>query len=94
MNVGLLTLTYRLYGLESVKDRRSILRHLVAIVRAEGPAFAVCEIAPDAGLQRASLRVAHLSTDATHTRAALGRLEGKLDRGNGYEVIEATTEVL
>jgi uncharacterized protein YlxP (DUF503 family) len=94
MKVGLLTLSYRLSGLESIKERRSIIRRLVADVRAEGAAFAVCEIDADGGLQRARLRVAHLSPDEGHTRTTLSRLEKKLDRGNGYELIEASTEIL
>lgn len=94
MKVGLLTLSYRLYGLESIKERRSIVRHLLAEIHAEGAAYAACEVDPDGGLQRAAVRIAHVSTDAGYTRAALGRLEQKLDRGNGYEAIEAATEIL
>jgi uncharacterized protein YlxP (DUF503 family) len=94
MRVGLLTLSYRLYGLKSIKERRSIVRRLVAQVHAEGPAFAVCEIDPDGGLQRAAIRVAHLSEDAARTSTALARLQGKLERGSGYEAVDATTEIV
>jgi uncharacterized protein YlxP (DUF503 family) len=94
MRVGLLTLSYRLYGLESIKERRSVVRRLIADVRAEGPAFAVCEIDPDAGLQRATLRIAHVSADAERTTLALRRLESRLGRGNGYEAIDANMEIL
>ncbi len=94
MRVGLLTLSYRLYGLASVKERRSIVRRLIANVRAEGPAFAVCEIEPDGGLHQATIRVAHLSTDPARTVSVLGRLRTRLDRGNGYEVTDETMEIL
>lgn len=94
MRVGLLTLSYRLYGIHSLKERRSIVRHLVALVRAEGEAFAVCEIDPNAGLQRVSLRVAHVSTDAVRMNRALARLRGKIERGDGYEAIEVGEEIL
>ncbi len=94
MRVGLLTLSYRLYGLESIKGRRSIVRRLLADVRAEGTAFAACEVDPDGGLQHASIRVAHVSNDAERTTSALARLEAKLARGDGYETIEARTEIL
>jgi len=94
MKVGLLTLSYRLYGVRSIKERRSIVRRLVADARGAGDAFAVCEMDPNGGLQRTALRVAHLSTDETQTRTALGRLERRLERGGGYEVIEAVTEIL
>ncbi len=94
MRVGLLTLSYRLVGLRSIKERRSIVRRLIAQVHAEGPAFAACEIDPNAGLQRAAIRVAHLSEDAARTGAALAKLQEKLERGSGYEVIDATTEIV
>jgi uncharacterized protein YlxP (DUF503 family) len=94
MRVGLLTLRYRLVGLGSIKERRSIMRRLIAQVHAEGPAFAVCEIDPDGGLQRAALRIVHLSEDAARTMTALARLQEKLERGNGYEVFDAATEIV
>ncbi|MCX6100206.1 MAG: DUF503 family protein, partial [Candidatus Bipolaricaulota bacterium] len=89
MKVGLLTLCYRLYGRESIKERRSIVRRLIAQVHAQGPAFAVCVIDPGGGLQRAGLRIAHLSEDAARTTTALAHLQEKLERGNGYEVFDA-----
>ncbi len=94
MRVGLLTLSYRLYGLESIKQKRSVVRGLIAQVRSEGAAYAACEIDPDAGLQRAALRVAHVSEDAARTSLALARLCSRLERGEGYEAIDATTEIL
>jgi uncharacterized protein YlxP (DUF503 family) len=94
MRVGLLTVSYRLYGIQSIKERRSIVRSLIAKVHAEGAAFAACEVDPDGGLQRAAIRVAHLSTDAARTTLALARLREKLERGNGYEAIDIASEVL
>lgn len=94
MRVGLLTLSYRLYGLASVKERRSIVRRLIADVRAEGPAFAVCEVEPDGGLHQATIRVAHLCKDPARTASALTRLRTRLDRGNGFEVTDETMEIL
>lgn len=94
MRVGLLTLSYRLVGLQSIKERRSIVRRLVADVRAEGTAFAACEVDPDGGLQRATLRVAHVSPDAEHSARELARLASRLERGNGYETIDAVVEIL
>jgi uncharacterized protein YlxP (DUF503 family) len=94
MRVGLLTLSYQLFGLRSIKERRAIVKHLVAQVHAEAPAFAVCEIDPDGGLHRASIRVAHLSSGSARTASALARLREKLERGDGYEVTSAETEML
>lgn len=94
MKVGLLTLSYRLYGLESIKERRSIVRRLIAAAHAEGAAFAVCEIDPDGGLHKATIRIAHVSEDAERTSSMLARLKARLERGSGYETIDATTEIL
>jgi uncharacterized protein YlxP (DUF503 family) len=94
MRVGLLTLSYQLFGLRSIKERRAIVKRLVARVHAEGPAFGVCEIDPDGGLHRASIRVAHLSSDPAHTASALTHLRGKIERGDGYEITDAETEML
>jgi uncharacterized protein YlxP (DUF503 family) len=94
MRVGLLTLTYRLFGLRSVKERRAIVKHLIAQVHAEGPAFAVCEIDPDGGLQRAAIRVAHLSEDVARTSSALAHLCDRLERGDDFEATSAETEIL
>jgi len=94
MRVGLLTLSYRLYGIRTIKERRAIVRRLVAQVHAEGAAFGVCEIDPDGGPQRASLRIAHVSTDTVRTNLALTRLKDRLERGDGYEAIEAVAEIL
>jgi uncharacterized protein YlxP (DUF503 family) len=94
MRVGLLTLSYQLFGLSSIKERRAIVKHLIAQVHAQGSAFAVCEIDPDGGLHRASIRVAHLSSDVALTASALAHLREKLERGDGYEAIGAETETL
>ncbi len=94
MRVGLLTLSYRLFGLRSIKERRAIVKHLIAQVHAEGPAFAACEIDPDGGLRRAAIRVAHLSVDSARTAVALARVREKLERGDGYEATDAETEIL
>jgi uncharacterized protein YlxP (DUF503 family) len=83
-----------LRGLTSIKERRSIVRRLIADVRAQGPAFAVCEVEPGGGLHQATIRVAHLCTDPAHTASALTRLRTRLDRGNGYEVTDETMEIL
>jgi uncharacterized protein YlxP (DUF503 family) len=94
MRAGLLTLTYRLFGVQSIKERRAIVKHLIAQVHAEGPAFAACEIDPDGGLRRAAIRVAHLSEDAARTAVVLAHLSDRLERGNGFEATSAETEIL
>jgi uncharacterized protein YlxP (DUF503 family) len=94
MKVGLLTLSYRLYSVQSIKEKRSILRHLEAEVRRSGAAFAVCELDGSTDLDRAVLRIAHVSNDAKVTDAALALLERRIERGDGFEIVEAEKEFL
>jgi len=94
MKVGVLDLSYRLVGITSVKERRSVVKRLLADVAREGPAFAACEIEPDGGLQRAVVRVAHVSADPTWTRTCLQRVERRLERGDEYELIGAEMEIV
>jgi len=94
MKVGLLTLSYRLYSVESIKEKRSILRHLEAEVRRCGPSFAVCELDGSSDLDRAVLRIAHVSNDARVTDAALSSLLRRIERGNGFETTEVRKELV
>lgn len=94
MKVGVLDLSYRLIGIASVKERRSVVKRLLADVAREGSAFAACEIDPDGGLQRAAVRVAHVSCDAVWTQTCLRRIELRLGRGDEYELIGAELEIV
>ncbi len=94
MKVGLLTLSYRLYAVESIKQKRSIVRHLLAEVQRSGPAFAVCEFAEQENLGRLVLRIAHVSNDPRFSETALMRIQSRLERGRGYETIDAEREIL
>jgi uncharacterized protein YlxP (DUF503 family) len=94
MKVGLLTLSYRLYSVQSIKEKRSILRHLETEVRRCGPSFAVCELDGSTDLDRAVLRIAHVSNDARVTDAALSSLLRRIERGNGFETIEVRKELV
>lgn len=94
MKVGLLTIHYRLYGIESIKQKRSIVRRILADVRGSGTAYAAAEVDDHDSHLRMTLRIAHLSNDAQFTDSALTRLEQRISRGNGYEAVEARIEVL
>ncbi|MDD4903955.1 MAG: DUF503 family protein [Candidatus Bipolaricaulis sp.] len=94
MKVGLLTLSYRLYSVNSIKEKRSILRHLEAEVRRAGPSFAVCELDGSTDLDGAVLRIAHVSNDARVTDAALTSLQRRIERGSGFEIVDAEKEFL
>jgi len=94
MKVGLLTLRFRLYAVRSIKEKRSIVKRLIADVQRCGPSFAACEAADQDDLERMTLSIAHLSTDARFTDSALSRARARFDRGDGYEVIDSEFEIL
>jgi len=94
MNVGLATLQFRLYSVDSIKEKRSIVKRLLADVQRRGPAFAACEMNDQDDLRRLTLRVAHLSNDARFTESVLTRLRVEFERGDGYEMAESHIEIL
>jgi uncharacterized protein YlxP (DUF503 family) len=81
MNVGLATLRFRVYSADSIKEKRSIVKRLLADVRRRGPAFAVCEMDDHDDLRRLTICVAH-------------RLQAEFERGHGYEIVESEIEIL
>ena len=93
MNVGLATLRFRLYSVDSIKKKRSIVKRLLADVHRRGPAFAVCEATDHDDLRRLTLCVAHLSNDSRYTESVLDRLCAEMDRGDGYEMDESEIEI-
>ncbi len=94
MNVGLATLRFRLYAVESIKEKRSIVKRLLADVQRRGPAFAACEMGDQDSLRELTLCVAHLSNDSRFTESVLSKLQDDFERGNGYEIAESEIEIL
>ena len=94
MNVGLATLQFHLYAVDSIKEKRSIVKRLLADVQRRGPAFAACEMNDQDDLGRLMLCVAHLSNDARFTESVLTRLCVEFERGDGYEMAESHIEIL
>ena len=94
MNVGLATLQFHLYAVDSIKEKRSIVKRLLADVQRRGPAFAACEMNDQDDLGRLTLCVAHLSNDARFTESVLTRLRVEFERGDGYEMTESQVEIL
>jgi uncharacterized protein YlxP (DUF503 family) len=92
MRVGLLTLSFRLHAVGSIKEKRSIVKRVLADVDRSGAAFAACEVSNHERLDLLTVRVAHVSNDARHTDAALRRLQERLDRGKDHDIIEAEVE--
>ena len=94
MKAGLLTIRFRLFGIDSIKKKRSIVKRILADIHRNGPAFAVCEADDQDDLQSMTIRVAHLSNDPRFSDSALRKMQLKLERGNGYEMEEADVEIL
>jgi uncharacterized protein len=94
MKAGILTLRFRLFGIESIKDKRSIVKHLLADIDRRGPSFAACEADDQDDLHTMTIRVAHVSNDARFSDAAMQKLRVALERGDGYELDTAEMEML
>jgi len=89
-----LTLRFRLYAIRSIKEKRSIVKRLIADVHRCGPSFAACEAGDQDDLGRLTLSIAHLSGDGRFTDSALSRVRARFDRGDGYEIIDSEFEIL
>jgi len=94
MKTGLLTLSFRLDGIDSIKERRSIVKRILAEVHRLGAAFAACEVKGDDPLRFLMIRVAHLSDDPRYTESILTRLERRFERGKGYRLAETEREII
>ncbi len=94
MNVGLATLRFRLYSVDSIKEKRSIVKRLLADVQRRGPAFAACEMNDQDDLRWLTVRVAHLSNDSRFTESVLERLRADFERSVGCEAAESRIEIL
>ncbi|MBE0636415.1 DUF503 family protein [Candidatus Bipolaricaulota bacterium] len=94
MKAAVLTIRFRLYAMESIKQKRSIVKRILADVQRQGPSFAACESGDQDDLQHMMIRVAHLSNDPRFSDSALRKLQAKLERGEGYEIEEADLEIL
>ena len=94
MKAAVLTIRFRLYAIDSIKQKRSIVKRILAEVHRIGPAFAACEADDQDDLQHMTIRVAHLSNDPRFSDSALQKLQLKLKRGDGYEMEETDVEIL
>jgi uncharacterized protein len=94
MKAGFLTLRFRLFGVQSIKQKRSIVKHLLAEIDRQGPSFAACEADDQDDIQAMTVRVAHVSNDPRFSDSALRRLLSRLERGDGREVEQADMEIL
>lgn len=94
MRVGLLTLHLHLFQPTSLKEKRSIIKGILAEIKRRGPSFAASEIDDQDDLRRATIIVAHLSNDPQHTDSALNRVCTFMERGKDYSVESYELEIL
>jgi len=94
MKAGVLTLRCRLLAVDSLKAKRSIVKHLLAEIDRCGPAFAASEVDDQDDLRSMTIRIAHVSNEPRFTDSVLSGLRDRLDRGIDYEVVEAVIEIL
>ena len=94
MKAGLLTVSLRLYGIGSLKDRRSVVKRLLADIHQLGPPYAICELPEENGLDRLTLRIAHISSDARFTDSALRRVAERFEHKGDFDVLDTDLEVL
>jgi len=94
MKVGLLTLRLHLPNTSSLKEKRSIVKGILADVERRGTAFAAAEVAELDTVDRATIRIAHVSNDPRHTDSALAQVLRALERGREYTVEASEEEIL
>lgn len=94
MKVGLLTLRLRFPAVSSFKEKRSIVKGIIAEVEHCGPAFAAAEVKDLDARERATIRIAHLSNDPRYTDSALTQLRATLELGKDYTVESYEMEIL
>jgi len=70
MVVGLATVTLQMYEAASLKDKRSVVKHVIARVRARFN-VAVAEVGSHDAWQTITLGIACVSTEAGHAHAML-----------------------
>jgi len=94
MKAGILTLRCRLHCIESLKQKRSVVKRLLAEIDRCGSAFAASEVGDQDDLRTMTIRIAHVSNDPRFTDSVLSGLRERLDRGVDYEVEESGIEIL
>ncbi len=94
MKVGLLTLRLRLPAVASIKEKRSIVKRVIAVVERRGSTVAVAEVKDLNTRNRTTIRIAHLSNDPRHTESFLMRLCGVLELEKDCIVERAEVEII
>ncbi len=93
MVIGLLTLEIHLPGARSLKDKRQVLRGLLARIRKRFN-VSVAEVEHQDLWQRAGLAVVAVNTDQGHLEATLQSVAGEAATTRDAELVDEQTEIL
>ncbi|MCI2424822.1 DUF503 domain-containing protein [Candidatus Acetothermia bacterium] len=70
MRIGILTLQIHLYGITSLKEKRSLVKHLIHKIQA-GQNISVAEVADQDDLSQTTLRIGYIANDAQRATSFL-----------------------
>lgn len=93
MVVGTLIVSLRLYGAQSLKDKRRVIKSLVDRMRQKFNA-SVAEVDCLDLWQRAKLGIAVVGHESAHVSSQLQRIASFIDLDGSVEVIGVQTELL
>lgn len=94
MKAGLLTLCFHLPRVQSLKEKRSIVKGILAEVERRGTAFAAAEVEDLDRLDRATIQVAHVSNDPQKTDAALAQIRNSLELRRDFALEAFDAEIV
>jgi uncharacterized protein YlxP (DUF503 family) len=73
MRIGILTLHLHLYGITSLKEKRSLVKHLIHKLQT-AKNISIAEIADQDNLSQTTLRIGYISNDAQIATSFLTKL--------------------
>jgi uncharacterized protein YlxP (DUF503 family) len=94
MKAGLLTLRFHLPHVQSLKEKRSIVKAILAEIERRGTAYAAAEVEDLDRLDRATIQVAHVSNDPQRTDAALTQIRNALELRRDFALESFDAEIL
>ncbi len=94
MKAGLLTLRFHLPRVQSLKEKRSIVKAILAEIERRGTAYAAAEVEDLDRLDRATIQVAHVSNDAQRTDAAMTQIRNALELRRDFALESFDAEIV
>jgi len=93
MVIGLLTLDLHIPQSRSLKDKRQVVRRLIARVRGRFN-VSIAEVADHDLHQRAAIAIVSVNTDRDHLESTLRAVADEAEKDRDAQVLRADTEVL